>query len=101
MNAKRLLLLLTFALIAQFAFAQYPLLPQDQQHYINGTVGEERGELPRTRYHYGLDLATTNGTLVYSIEAGTYNEVNGAVAIKHYAYVHVINCPTPRLPVLF
>jgi len=91
MNARRLLLLLTLVLTARLAFAQYPLLPQNQQHYINGTVGEERGG--RNRYHYGLDMASPNGTPVYSIEAGTYNAVNGAVAVGHYAYVHVINHP--------
>ena len=92
MNAKRLLLLSTFALTARLSFAQYPLLPQNQQHYINGTIGEERGG--RTRYHYGLDMATANGTLVYSIETGTFNAVNGAVAIGHYAYVHTVNHPS-------
>jgi len=91
MNARRLLLLLTLVLTARLAFAQYPLLPQNQQPYINGTVGEERGG--RNRYHYGLDMASPNGTPVYSIEAGTYNAVNGALAVGHYAYVHVINHP--------
>lgn len=81
-------------LITQIAFAQYPLIPQNQQHDIGGTVGEERGVLPRTRYHYGLDMFTPNGTLVYSIEPGTFNAVNGAVAIGHYGYVHTINHPS-------
>jgi hypothetical protein len=40
MKAKRLLLILTFALTASLAFAQYPLLPQNQQHRIGGTIGE-------------------------------------------------------------
>lgn len=93
MKAIRLLLLPTLALMAQFGFAQYPLLPQNQQHTIGGTIGEERGLTPRTRYHYGLDMFTPNGTLVYSIGTGTYNEVNGAVAIGNYGYVHTINHP--------
>ncbi|MFN0216680.1 MAG: hypothetical protein ACKVT2_20670 [Saprospiraceae bacterium] len=92
MNNIRNLSLLSLWLTAQIAFAQYPLLPQHQQHYINGTIGEERGG--RTRYHYGLDMATANGTLVYSIEAGTFNAVNGAVAIGHYGYVHTVNHPS-------
>ncbi len=92
MMILRNLSLFTLWLTAQVAFAQYPLLPQHQQHYINGTIGEERGG--RTRYHYGLDMATGNGTAVYSIEAGIFNAVNGAVAIGHYGYVHTINHPS-------
>ncbi len=73
-------------------FAQYPLLPQNQQHYINGFIGEERGG--RQRYHYGLDMATPDGTDVYSIDQGIFNQVAGFCAIGNYAYVHVIN---PRI----
>lgn len=91
MNAKRLFLLFLLALTARLVFAQYPLLPQNQQHYINGTIGEERGG--RTRYHYGLDMAAPDGTNVYSIEAGTFNSLNGGVAVGHYAYVHTVNPP--------
>ena len=42
MKTKRLILLFMFALMARLVFAQYPLLPQNQQHYINGTIGEGR-----------------------------------------------------------
>jgi len=93
MNTKKLLLPLIFDLMTGLVFAQYPLLPQDQQHEIGGTVGEERGLAPRTRYHYGLDMFRVNGTPVYSIEAGILRRVGAAVAIGHYGYVHVVNCP--------
>lgn len=39
MNNTQNLLLSVLMLTAQIVFAQYPLAPQDQQHYINGTVG--------------------------------------------------------------
>lgn len=92
MNCPRNISLFMLALTAQIAAAQYPLLPQDQQHYINGTIGEERAG--RNRYHYGLDMAAPNGTAVYSIESGIYNWVSGSVTIGHYAYVHVVNHPS-------
>ncbi|MBX2890543.1 MAG: hypothetical protein KF734_06420 [Saprospiraceae bacterium] len=91
MNNMQNLLPCVLMLTAQIAFAQYPLLPQDQQHYINGTVGEERQG--RQRYHYGLDMAAPDGTPVYSIEAGTIRKLGASVAIGHYGYVHVVNCP--------
>lgn len=91
MNNTQNLLLSVLMLTAQIVFAQYPLDPQDQQHYINGTVGEERQG--RQRYHYGLDMAAPDGTAVYSIEAGIIRRFGAGVAIGHYGYVHVVNCP--------
>jgi hypothetical protein len=91
MNNTQNLLLCVLIITPQITFAQYPLAPQAQQHYINGTVGEERGG--RNRYHYGLDMAAQDGTPVYSIEAGTIRRFGAGVAIGHYAYVHVVNCP--------
>ena len=91
MNNTQILALCVLMLSAQTVFAQYPLLPQNQQQYINGTIGEERGT--RNRYHYGLDMAAPVGTPVYSIEAGTLTKGGSSVAIGHYGYVHVVNCP--------
>lgn len=91
MNNTQILLLCVLMLTVQTVFAQYPLLPQNQQHYINGTVGEERGG--RNRFHYGLDMAAPDGTPVYSIEAGTLRKLGASVAIGQYGYTHVVNCP--------
>ena len=96
MNMKRLILLFTFTLMAWLAVAQYPFQPQNQQHHIMGTIGEERGS--RQRYHYAVDLNTTNGTPVYAIEAGTLQRVKGSVVVGHYAYVHVVNNDMQNYP---
>jgi hypothetical protein len=93
MNLIKILSLIILVLVSQYTFSQYPLLPQNQQHSISGTIGEERGG--RSRYHYGLDLDADNGTIVYSIEAGTCNITGSSgVAIGHYAYAHVTNHPS-------
>ncbi len=69
--------------------AQYPYLPQNTQKYINGTIGEERGN--RQRYHYGLDFAAPDETNVYAIETGPKRKKdNASFAVGTYGYIHVI-----------
>lgn len=87
------LLSLFLGMTTEFLLGQYPLYPQDGQHYINGTVGEERAV--RRRYHYGVDMAAPNGMEVYAIEAGIFNQVgSNAVAIGRFCYVHVTDHPS-------
>ena len=45
MNFKIYIFFLAAALGSEFAFAQYSLSPQDQQHNISATVGVERGDV--------------------------------------------------------
>ncbi len=85
----KVLMILFFLFIDNLAIGQYPFLPQNQQHYINGTVGEERGN--RQRYHYGLDFAKAQNTKVYAIESGIFHIVNGSCTVGHFGYVHVTN----------
>ncbi|MEO0273024.1 MAG: T9SS type A sorting domain-containing protein [candidate division WOR-3 bacterium] len=95
MNAAVIISLFYLFLVmpTEFLLGQYPLYPQDRQHYINGSVGEERGV--RRRYHYGVDMAAPNGTEVYAIEAGIFNKVgSNAVAIGRFCYVHVTDHPS-------
>ncbi len=70
-------------------FSQYPFENANIQHFINGTVGEERGG--RTRYHYGIDFQKPGGTHVHAIEGGILKLVSGYPAISHFGYLHVIN----------
>jgi hypothetical protein len=74
---------------------QWPIAPQNQQHSIAGTVGEDRGG--QTRWHKGTDVSGSSGTNVLAIEGGTFNalETGNEVCVGTYCFTHVI--PNPNL----
>lgn len=76
---------------------QWPRAEQNEQHHINGTVGESRDEAgDDRRWHKGCDVRLRPaGMPVLAIEDGVFNRVNYfEVCVGSYCHTHVI--PDPR-----
>lgn len=88
----------SFLMVAQSY--NWPCVPFDQQHSINGTFCECRtnsnGEIDH--FHDGIDIGLAEGNPVYSVIDGTVTSIgtpedygsNCWVRVGRYAYVHVI-----------
>ncbi|RMF09812.1 MAG: hypothetical protein D6762_02765, partial [Candidatus Neomarinimicrobiota bacterium] len=85
----------------------WPCLPFDQPHWVNGTFCECRsgssGDIDH--FHSGIDIDLPGGNAVFSVIDGTVTSIgtpddygiNSWVRVGRYAYVHVI--PNPILSV--
>ena len=102
---KNSLLLSLIWIVGVFAQTyNWPAVPFDQQHGINGTFCENRpgGSTERHHFHDGVDIALSEGGTVYSILSTTVTSLNPSggnayIRIGRYAYVHVT--PNPNLDV--
>ncbi len=112
MRKMRLILIPLFLLVtAADLFAQtgynWPCVPFDQPHWINGTFCENRpgGEIQRDHFHDAVDIHLPQGSNVYSVISGTVTSlstaaqsgINAYVRVGRYAYVH--GDPQPGLQV--
>ena len=90
-------------------FAEQPLLwpvaPMDGPHEITGTMGEARGAENAGRFHAGLDVQASEGTLVRAVRDGTvtnpvatsdFATLNESLRLGPVAYVHLRIGRTPR-----
>tara|TARA_Y100000310_G_scaffold16432_1_gene16381 strand:- start:5892 stop:8003 length:2112 start_codon:yes stop_codon:yes gene_type:complete len=83
----------------------WPCVPFDEQHWINGTFCENRSGAsgPIDHFHDGVDIHLPEGEEVYSVIDGAVTSIgtpsqygiNSWVRVGRYAYVHVI--PSPAL----
>ena len=81
----------------------WPCVPFDQQHNINGTFCENRigSAGDRDHFHDGVDIDLAEGNYVYSVISGTVtgmatreqSGINAYVRVGRYAYVHVDPAP--------
>lgn len=103
------LIFFVFSLKANMPSTSYnwPCIPFDQQHWINGTFCENRAgnSGPIDHFHDGVDIHLSQDGQVYSVINGTVTSIgwpdqygiNSWVRVGRYAYVHVI--PAPGLSV--
>jgi len=106
-NVIFILVLILANLLPAQTFYNWPCVPFDQQHYINGTFCENRpsGSISIHHFHDGVDIHLPQGNNVYSVingsitslgYASTYG-INAYVRVGRYAYVHVD--PSPSIQV--
>lgn len=99
MNKFKLSLSIVFFFFSSI-FAQsynWPCIPSEEQHLINGTFCENRiGSLgDRDHFHDGVDIHLSQGGSVFSVTNGRIDGVGGVgtinawIRVGNYAYVHV------------
>ena len=81
----------------------WPCVPFNQQHNINGTFCENRTGTrgDRDHFHDGVDIDLAENNYVYSVISGTVTSlatreqsgINAYVRVGNYAYVHVDPAP--------
>jgi hypothetical protein len=101
-----LIIILILLFPTHFILAQtynWPCVPFNQQHNINGTFCENRTGIDgdRDHFHDGVDIALAENNYVYSVISGTVTSlatreqsgINAYVRVGDYAYVHVDPAP--------
>uniref|UniRef100_A0A7C4U901 T9SS type A sorting domain-containing protein n=1 Tax=candidate division WOR-3 bacterium TaxID=2052148 RepID=A0A7C4U901_UNCW3 len=90
---KNIVILITFIILTCNLYGiQWPLMPFNQQHQINATFAECRGDNNRDHYHGGIDIQASLNSKVYAVEAGKVLSIgNTSIQIGSYKYIHVQN----------
>src|SRR3979409_1795920 len=77
----------------------WPLKPVNKQHPVRGTFGDPRYHLGAegalSAFHFGVDIAASDGTRVYAVEAGVVvrrhatSVTIGRASKRRFGYWHI------------
>jgi len=76
-----------------FSTYPWPLKPFDTAHGVSGTLGDGRGSVTDSRFHWGIDIPAGPGTNVFSITSGRayHTQHHDGIYVGNYWYIHLEN----------